>query len=66
MTPDEFALEVECWKREQERQADRMAVMLCALKAAVWRKRKLTPKDILGRPLVSEQRRKQRRRKAED
>jgi hypothetical protein len=66
LAPEEFWIEVECWSREQNQQADRMAVMLCALKSAVWRKKRLTPKEVLGRPLVGDQRKKKRRRKAED
>jgi hypothetical protein len=61
LTPEEFWIEVECWSREQNQQADRMAVMLCALKSAVWRKKRLKPKELLGRPLISEQRKKRRR-----
>jgi hypothetical protein len=39
---------------------DRMALSICLLRPAVWGKKRLKPKDILGRPLVSEQRKKKR------
>jgi hypothetical protein len=51
--------------RQQDREADRWAVSMCLLRSAVWGKRKLKPKDLLGRPLVSEQRKRQRQTRAD-
>jgi len=64
LTPSEFAIHQECWRRTCAREDDRMAKMLSMLKPAVWRKRRMKPQDFLGRPLVDEQ--KRRRKKTED
>jgi hypothetical protein len=49
---------VECWNRQQAREMDRLALLVCLLKPAIYGKKRLKPKDILGRPLMSERKKK--------
>jgi hypothetical protein len=37
---------------------DRLAWLVCLLKPAIYGKKRLKPKDILGRPLMSERKKK--------
>jgi hypothetical protein len=64
LTPEELLIEVECWNRQQAREMDRLALLVCLLRPAVWSKKRLKPKDILGRSLMSEQRKRKRLRAA--
>lgn len=50
LTPEEFAIHADVWRRRQERAWDRLAVMVCQL-TAPYRDKPLTPSQFLGRPL---------------
>jgi hypothetical protein len=61
LTPEEFAVHVECFHRRLALEADRTAITLCNLRAVIWGKKRVKPSDILGRPLLSAQRKKRKR-----
>lgn len=48
MDPDELGIRVECWNRREAREMDRLAILICFTQM---RKKKLRPKQILGREL---------------
>jgi hypothetical protein len=57
---------VECWNRQQAREMDRLALLVCLLKPAIYGKKRLKPKDILGRPLMSERKKRRATQTTED
>ena len=48
MDPDELMTRVECWHRKEAREMDRLAILICFTQT---RRKRLKPKDILGREL---------------
>jgi hypothetical protein len=60
LTPEEFAVHADCYYRRLAREADRSAILLCNLRAVILGKKRVKPSDILGRPLLSAQRKRQR------
>jgi hypothetical protein len=45
---------------------DRLALLVCLLKPAIYGKKRLKPKDILGRPLMSERKKRRATQTTED